>query len=372
MIKSGIAKLDEHLNGGFQDNAKVLIISSPGLDNRIFAYHIMAANNTNVEYILENTFPTDLRKDFGRYLFPEEVMKKTALVDAFTTGLGLPSEEKYFAKDSTKIDSVIEAIEKAKETNPGIYIIDSLSGLIAKHQKIDKIYEIMSNTDGLKIALYTSWTKEDISTLEEKFDYIIELRSIEDRLLTRSYFRVRKAPGEFKDNAVPYRVSFDGVAVYVPKIIITGPFHAGKTTFIHKVSTKAVSVNRMGTTIALDHGYIEHSGLSVDIFGTPGQERFEFMLDILNKDAFGVLLIVDSTKPETFERAKEMLKHVSRYNLPFIVAANKQDLPSALKPEEVKQRLGMNVEVVGTVATTGEGCMEALKRLIDIIVEGSI
>ncbi len=371
MIKTGISKLDEYLGKGFKDNSKVLIISTPGLDNRIFAYHIMASNEVPVEYLIENTFPKDLRKDYGRYLFPEEVWNRTTLVDGFTTGLGLPSEEKVYASDSTKIESIIEALNKGKSEN-GIVIIDSLSGMIAKHGDIEGLYKWMDETPGVKVCLYTAWAQEDLSAIKEKFDYVIELRSIEDRLLTRSYFKVTKGPEGVKNKAVPYRVSFDGVAVYVPKIIITGPFHAGKSTFIHKVSTKAVSVNRMGTTIALDHGYIEHGGLSVDLFGTPGQERFEFMLDILNKDAFGVLLVVDSTKPETFERAKQMLEHVSRYNLPFIIAANKQDLPSALKPEEVKERLGLDVEVVGTVATTGEGCMEALQRLIDKIVEGGV
>jgi len=374
MLKTGIAKLDEHLNGGFAEGASIAIISTPGIDARAFAYQVVQANDVASAYLIENAFPNAIRKDISRYIFPEAPFKRMVFIDAFSTALGLPSSEKIFAKDSTKIADIAEGLLKASGGGKGarLIIIDSLSGMLAKHGDGSEIFDAIAQVkgEGATVAcIYTSWNAEEKEKIAEMFDCVIELKSIEDRMLTRSYFKVVKAQGEFNPKAVPFRIGFDGIAVYIPKIIITGPFHAGKTTLIHKVSTKAVSVNRMGTTIALDHGYVEHSGFSVDLFGTPGQERFEFMLDILNKDAFGVLLVVDSTKPEAFERAKKMLAHVSRYSLPYIVAANKQDLPSALKPEEVKGKLGLDTEVVGTVATTGEGCMEALHALIDHIVE---
>ncbi|MEM2174719.1 MAG: ADP-ribosylation factor-like protein, partial [Candidatus Micrarchaeia archaeon] len=187
-------------------------------------------------------------------------------------------------------------------------------------------------------------------------------------------FAVKKAPGRFAKNLYPFRIGIGGVSIYVPKILITGPFHSGKSSFIQKVSTRAVSVDRLGTTIALDHGYIEYGGLSCDLFGTPGQERFEFMLDILKKDAFGVILILDSTDPESFERGIEMLNLVRKESIPFVVAANKQDLPNAMKVEEIKnilkEKIG-DVKVIGTSAITGEGCLEAVKELInDIIGKG--
>jgi len=353
-----------------------VIISTPGIDVRVFVYQLIQANpQVQSAYMVENTFPDQIRKDIGRYIFPEAAFKRIAFVDVFSSALGMPSTEKYAATDATKPKTIADAIDNMlKNEKVGLFILDSLSGIEAKYAFACGMYERIDEMKKAGIAsvcIYTSWDEKESEEIAKKFDYVISVKSIEDRMLSRNYFKVLKAPTGFVGRAVPFRTAFDGVAVYVPKVIITGPFHAGKSTFIHKVSTKAVSVNRMGTTIALDHGYVEHSGFSVDLFGTPGQERFEFMLDILNKDAFGVVLIVDSTKPQTFGRAKEMLAHVSRYSLPYIVAANKQDAPSALKPEKVKEMLGLDTEVVGTVATTGEGCMEALKRLIDRIVEGA-
>ena len=112
--------------------------------------------------------------------------------------------------------------------------------------------------------------------------------------------------------------------------------------------------------------------MSIDLFGTPGQERFTFMIDILNRDVFGIILLIDSIKPE-FERAVEMLKYVSKYGIPTIVAANKQDLKGALKPNDIKGELvkmGVQEEtvVVGTSAMTKKGCIEVVKVLMDEIV----
>ncbi|MGC8923723.1 MAG: GTP-binding protein [Candidatus Micrarchaeia archaeon] len=373
-IASGITKLDEHLGGGFEQGKSIAIVSIPGIDARVFAYHIISTNPTmKTLYVVENIFPDQIERDVSRYLFSGKAFSNTMYFDAFSTGLGMPSRQKYYAKDATDMQNVAESIINAVSSEkPWLVIIDSLSGMLAKAKNKESVWSMirkLTDNGTTVLCIYTKWDEKEAEDVKQRLDYVIETKSVEERLLSRRYFRVVKAPGKFNASAVPFRIGFDGIALYVPKIIITGPFHAGKTTFIHKISTRAVSVNRMGTTIALDHGYVEHSGFSVDLFGTPGQERFEFMLDILNKDAFGVVLIVDSTKPETFERAKQMLAHVSRYSLPYVVVANKQDLPSALPPAKVKEMLGLDAEVVGAVAIEGKGCIEALKILINNIVE---
>ena len=69
-----------------------------------------------------------------------------------------------------------------------------------------------------------------------------------------------------------------GIKAFIPKVLVTGPFNAGKSTFVRALSTRSVSVDRMGTTIALDHGHIEYGDVTADIFGTPGQARFDPIL----------------------------------------------------------------------------------------------
>jgi signal recognition particle receptor subunit beta len=87
---------------------------------------------------------------------------------------------------------------------------------------------------------------------------------------------------------------------------------------------------------------------------------------------FGVILLVDSTAPE-FDRAADMLKYVSKYGIPVVVAANKQDAKGAMKPEDIKKglvKLGLpqTVKVVGTSAVTKKGCLDMVKVLVDEII----
>ena len=77
-----------------------------------------------------------------------------------------------------------------------------------------------------------------------------------------------------------------GFRGYIPKILVTGPFHAGKTTMVHSLSMRAVSVQRMGTTVALDFGHVDYKGFSLDLFGTIGQPRFDPILTVSDVEGF--------------------------------------------------------------------------------------
>jgi uncharacterized protein len=66
------------------------------------------------------------------------------------------------------------------------------------------------------------------------------------------------------------------------------------------------------------------------LFGTPGQKRFDFMWEILSEGMLGFIVMVDSTRPETFREARSILETFRAYApTPFVVAANKQDMEDA-------------------------------------------
>jgi len=166
------------------------------------------------------------------------------------------------------------------------------------------------------------------------------------------------------------KVVTGGVRGYIPKILVTGPFHAGKTTIVHTLSTRAVSVQRMGTTVALDFGHVAHKGFTLDLFGTVGQPRFDPILKQLGSESLGAIVVVDSTKPEEFPRAKEMMQKAGVYGLPYVVAANKQDLPAALSVEEIRKKMNITDEVpiVKTVGTDKTSLLHALDALLDRVI----
>jgi len=169
------------------------------------------------------------------------------------------------------------------------------------------------------------------------------------------------------------------------KVVIAGPFAAGKTQFINTVSEiKTVKTERRTqqlneksvkdyTTVAMDFGKIriddEHE---LYIFGTPGQFRFDFMWEILGEGALGIIILVDSTDPTTFHEARKIINFFqSRFPVPIVVGANKQDLPNAWSPEDVRIALDIDedegIPVIPVSAIDKESVKNALLTLFEII-----
>jgi signal recognition particle receptor subunit beta len=94
------------------------------------------------------------------------------------------------------------------------------------------------------------------------------------------------------------------------KIIFAGPVGSGKTTAISAVSdimvvgTEAkasdeVAQRKNNTTVAMDYGILNlEDGGKVHLYGTPGQERFSFMWEILSEGAMGFVILIDSARPD--------------------------------------------------------------------------
>ena len=168
------------------------------------------------------------------------------------------------------------------------------------------------------------------------------------------------------------------------KMVVTGPFSAGKTAFISAVSeidvvsterkiTRASEQIKETTTVAMDFGRITVGpDLVLYLFGTPGQRRFDFMWEILSEGMLGFVIIIDSTKPETFREAKRVLETFEGYaTTPFVVAANKQDDEDAWEPEDLRiiLRLRPEVKVLPCVALDKESVKNVLLELLYSVLE---
>jgi small GTP-binding protein len=168
------------------------------------------------------------------------------------------------------------------------------------------------------------------------------------------------------------------------KMVVTGPFSAGKTEFISAVSEiDVVSTERRisssaekmkeTTTVAMDFGRITvDDDLVLYLFGTPGQRRFDFMWEILSEGMLGFIVLVDSTKPETFREAKRILETFESYaSTPYVVAANKQDHKDAWEPDDLRiiLKLEERVKVLPCVALNRESVKNVLLELLYSILE---
>lgn len=169
------------------------------------------------------------------------------------------------------------------------------------------------------------------------------------------------------------------------KIVVTGAYAAGKTQFIQSISEIEVVETEARvqheeerqlkdhTTVALDFGRITITpDLSLLLFGTPGQERFDFMWEILAQGCLGYVVMVDSTRPAHLREAANVIRYFTQMtNVPFVIAANKQDDPTCLPVEYVRYRLNLHptIPVLPCIATDKESVKEVLLTLLEKVYE---
>lgn len=170
------------------------------------------------------------------------------------------------------------------------------------------------------------------------------------------------------------------------KMVISGAVNAGKTEFIRSISEiEVVSTERRATddtklikketTVAMDFGRISvGDDLVLHLFGTPGQKRFDFMWEILSEGMLGLIVLVDSTRPETFRETNRIIDFFTAYrDAPYVIAANKQDHENAWSPDELRLalRLKPDVKIVPCVATQRETVKNVLLELLYLILQRS-
>lgn len=168
------------------------------------------------------------------------------------------------------------------------------------------------------------------------------------------------------------------------KIVVTGPFNAGKTQFIRSISeidvvnterkiTSKKEQVKTQTTVAMDFGRVTiDDELILYIFGTPGQRRFDFMWEILSEGMLGFVVMVDSTRAETFREARRILETFRAYApTPYIVAANKQDLDDAWDIDDLRValRISDGIKLVPCIANDKETVKKILIELLYTILE---
>jgi signal recognition particle receptor subunit beta len=168
------------------------------------------------------------------------------------------------------------------------------------------------------------------------------------------------------------------------KLVITGPFNAGKTTLIQTISEVAVvgtdrdvtdetrNIKRR-TTVAMDFGRLSFAGdLALFLFGTPGQRRFEVMWEILSEGMIGFILLVHAGDRRSEEEAAHILQTFCAYaDVPFVVGVTHLDEVDE-SPEEVLERVRLRLNL--PEGTRMRGCdprnREDIKSLmLQILIE---
>ena len=141
------------------------------------------------------------------------------------------------------------------------------------------------------------------------------------------------------------------------KIVVTGPFAAGKTTLIKTISqvtvlgtdrevTDETRVIKRSTTVAMDFGKITvDGGVCLHLFGTPGQQRFDVMWEILSEGMAAFILLVRADVVNSIGEAAAILESFQGFaNVPFVVGVtHAEDVPGKREDilEAVRHSLGV-------------------------------
>jgi small GTP-binding protein len=166
------------------------------------------------------------------------------------------------------------------------------------------------------------------------------------------------------------------------QLVIAGTVGAGKTTFIRTISEiEAVNTDRKptdeiaelkpSTTVAMDFGCFTFGNtLTLHLYGTPGQERFDFMWELLIKRAHAYILLVAAHRPEEFLQARQILAFINqRTTIPMLVGVSHTDRPEARSVEDVGLAMGCGDEsrsfpVIAVNPTNKQSVLQALITLV--------
>jgi len=155
------------------------------------------------------------------------------------------------------------------------------------------------------------------------------------------------------------------------RILMVGLDAAGKTTILYKL--KLGEIVTTIPTIGFNVETVEYQNVNFTVWDVGGQDKIRPLWRHYFQNTQGIIFVVDSNDRERIKEAndelKRMLNEDELKDAVLLVFANKNDLPNAMRSNEIIDQLGLgNLTgrtwyVQSTCATTGAGLDDGLSWL---------
>ncbi|CAL1526313.1 unnamed protein product [Lymnaea stagnalis] len=165
------------------------------------------------------------------------------------------------------------------------------------------------------------------------------------------------------------------------QIVMVGLEGTGKTTLLYrlKFGQYTSSIPTIGFNcekVEVQEG--KAGGVTFTIWDIGGKDNMRPLWKSYLRSANGILFVVDSSDREGLEEARmelvKLVKTQNPQNIPTLVVANKQDLPSVMSLDEVAKGVGVDelsrshpCQILPSCAVTGEGLAEAMDVMYEMI-----
>ncbi|PLW33111.1 hypothetical protein PCANC_23056 [Puccinia coronata f. sp. avenae] len=128
------------------------------------------------------------------------------------------------------------------------------------------------------------------------------------------------------------------------RILMLGLDAAGKTTILYKLKLNQ-SVTTI-PTVGFNVETVTYKNVKFNVWDVGGQDKIRPLWRHYYTGTQGLVFVIDSQDRERIEEARQELHRIlsdrEMKDCLLLVFANKQDLPGAMSPTEVTERLGLH------------------------------
>ncbi|KAI8879257.1 ARF/SAR superfamily [Backusella circina FSU 941] len=155
------------------------------------------------------------------------------------------------------------------------------------------------------------------------------------------------------------------------RILMLGLDAAGKTTILYKLKLNQ-SVTTI-PTVGFNVESVTYKNVKFNVWDVGGQDKIRNLWRHYYTGTQGLIFVIDSQDRDRIDEARQELHRIlsdrEMKDCLLLVFANKQDLPGAMTPQEVTDKLGLDSMkerpwyVYPSCATTGDGLFQGLTWL---------